>query len=64
MNKLICRLTGGHQYEDRTLKGRIDMDTGMVIFSNKCVRCGKVRKKKFPMAEVLPFFEGWDDEEN
>lgn len=43
MNSLMCRLTGGHKYDDRKREiGQIPDDIRKVWVYNRCVKCGQI----------------------
>ena len=46
MNKFLCRLTGGHKYEDTGLVSYHDRLNERFWFGNRCVKCG--------------YFDTWD----
>ena len=43
MNSFMCRLTGGHKYDDSKLETeQIPDDVRRVWVYNRCVKCGQV----------------------
>lgn len=43
MNSFICRLTGGHKYDDCNQKvEQCPDDTRILWTSNRCVKCGQM----------------------
>jgi hypothetical protein len=42
MNKIMCRLTGGHKFDDSKLTSeQIPDDVRRIVLHNRCVKCGK-----------------------
>lgn len=53
MNKICCFLTGGHKYKSSELECKFDDDEGIVKFTNRCSKCGKVSEVVVPQSSLL-----------
>ena len=53
MNKICCFLTGGHKYKSSDLECKFDDDEGIVKFTNRCSKCGKVSEVVVPQSSLL-----------
>lgn len=63
MNKLICRLTGGHIYTTEKLNCMLDVSAHMFTFTNRCVRCGKTIIKQIPEKDFAPYLNAVQKED-
>ena len=42
MNKILCKITGGHKYEDKNLTVKEhERHPGIYGYSNYCIKCGE-----------------------
>lgn len=48
MNKLLCKITGGHRYADKNLRTYNDDKRRLVWVSNWCCKCGEEYTYKIP----------------
>ena len=53
MNKIFCKLTGGHKYRDYNTKCEID-DNNICHYTHTCIKCGS------KMVIDIPFKRIWD----
>ena len=53
MNRLLCFLSGGHQYADINLRVSTDELRDTATFTNTCVKCGKAYEVILPYSVVL-----------
>lgn len=64
MNKFICKLTGGHKYEDINLLTSYNIKKRTYEMRNRCVKCGQVRVDEIPeeviLAKIDRFIEDCD----
>lgn len=53
MNKLLCRLTGGHKYRDENLRTVYIQRKDKYVFTNYCVKCNEIHSWSVPAKNIL-----------
>ena len=61
MKRLCCFLTGGHEYSDENLCCKVIGDE--IIYTNVCVKCGKIFETRVPKFAILPRWMGKEVDE-
>ena len=60
MNKIMCKLSGGHRYKSLDLE--IISEDDIYIFRHKCCKCGNVKEWVVPKAYfIIKAEKGRDD---
>lgn len=53
MNKLFCKITGGHRYSDSNLRVEENIKNKTYCFSNWCTKCGEFYSYSIPFGDLF-----------